>query len=51
MILLGIVLLIIGAVLDIGIMYSIGAILLVVGVILWLLGSFGRPIGGRPHYY
>jgi hypothetical protein len=51
MILLGIVLLIIGAVLDIGIMYSIGAILLVVGIVLWLLGAVGRPAWGRRHYY
>jgi len=50
MIFLGIVLLIIGAVLDIGIMYSIGAILLVVGIVLWILGAVGRPVG-RPHYY
>jgi hypothetical protein len=50
MIFLGVVLLIIGAVLDIGIMYSIGAILLIVGIIFWILGAVGRPVG-RPHYY
>ena len=30
----------------------IGWILLIVGVVLWLLGSVGRrPIGGRRHYW
>ena len=51
MILLGIVLVILGAVLNVGILYTIGAILLVVGIVFWLLGSFGRPVGGRAHYY
>jgi hypothetical protein len=23
----------------------------VVGVILWILGSMGRAVGGRKHYY
>jgi hypothetical protein len=30
---------------------TIGGILIVVGVILWVLGSMGRAIGGRKHYY
>jgi hypothetical protein len=29
----------------------IGVILLVVGVILAVLGSAGRSVGGRRHYY
>ena len=29
----------------------IGVILLVVGVILAILGSTGRAVGGRRHYY
>jgi hypothetical protein len=24
---------------------------LVIGVILWILGSTGRAVGGRKHYY
>ena len=51
MIILGIILIVIGAIADIGILYTIGAILLVVGVILWILGAMGRAVGGRPHYY
>lgn len=51
MIILGIVLILIGALADIGILYTVGGILLVVGLVLWLLGALGRGIGGRPHYY
>lgn len=48
---LGLVLLILGILFGVGILYTLGAILLIVGVILWILGSVGRPVGGRPHYY
>jgi hypothetical protein len=30
---------------------TIGGILLVIGVILWILGATGRAVGGRKHYY
>lgn len=36
---------------PIGILETIGGLLLVVGVILWVLGATGRAIGGRKHYY
>jgi hypothetical protein len=48
---LGLLLLILGIVFGVGLLYTLGAILLIVGVILWILGSVGRPVGGRPHYY
>jgi hypothetical protein len=51
MIILGVILLVLGALLDIGILYTIGGILAVIGVVLWLLGSFGRQVGPRAHYY
>jgi hypothetical protein len=51
MITLGIVLLIIGLIAKVAILYSIGIILLIVGVVLFALGSAGRAIGGRRHYY
>ncbi|HEX2808903.1 MAG TPA: DUF6131 family protein [Kineosporiaceae bacterium] len=31
--------------------WTIGGILLVIGVILWILGTTGRAVGGRKHYY
>lgn len=51
MIVLGIILLIIGLVASIPILYTIGIILLVVGLILVALGSMGRVVGGRRHWY
>jgi hypothetical protein len=50
-IILGVILIVIGAIADIGILYTIGAILAIVGVIFWILGAMGRAVGGRPHYY
>jgi hypothetical protein len=32
-------------------LWSIGIILVVVGLILVVLGSLGRAVGGRRHYY
>lgn len=51
MIVFGVILIVLGAWLDIGILYTIGGILAVVGVVLWLLGLFGRQVGPRAHYY
>jgi hypothetical protein len=51
MILLGIVLLLIGLVAGIGILYTIGIVLIVVGLVLMLLGRAQRPVGGRAHYW
>jgi len=51
MIILGLILLIIGFVAKIAILWTIGIIVLVVGLILALLGSVGRAVGGRRHYW
>ena len=51
MIILGIVLLIIGFVAKIAIIWTIGIAVLVIGVILALLGSFGHAVGGSRHYF
>jgi Family of unknown function (DUF6131) len=51
MILLGLILLLIGFFTGIGILTTIGIILIVVGVILWILGSTGHPVGGRSRWY
>ncbi|HTM85547.1 MAG TPA: DUF6131 family protein [Mycobacterium sp.] len=48
---LGVLLLILGFVFKIQILWSIGIILLVIGAVLWILGSVGRPVGGRRHWY
>lgn len=51
MIILGIILLILGAVLDISILWTIGIILVLVGVVLWILGATGHAVGGRNHWF
>ena len=51
MIILGLVLLLLGFLLKISILWTIGIILLVVGAVLFLLGSTGRAVGGRRHYF
>lgn len=51
MIVLGIVLVLVAFLTKIAILETLGLILLVVGVVLFLLGSIGRPMGGRRHYW
>lgn len=51
MIILGLILLLIGFVTGIAIVWTIGMIVLVVGLVLWLLGAMGHAVGGRRHYY
>jgi hypothetical protein len=46
-IILGIILLVVGYFTGLGILYTIGGILVLVGVILWILGAVGRPVAGR----
>ncbi|MFG2759310.1 DUF6131 family protein [Streptomyces wuyuanensis] len=51
MIILGLILLIIGLVAGIGILWTIGIILVAIGALLWVLGALGHAVGGRRHYY
>jgi hypothetical protein len=51
MIILGIILLIIGFLAKIAIVWTIGIVVLAVGLLLLLLGAIGRGVGGRRHYW
>jgi hypothetical protein len=51
MITLGVVLLLIGFLLGVPVLWTIGMVLVVVGAVLWILGAAGREVGGRRHYY
>lgn len=51
MIILGLILLIIGFVAAIPILWSIGIIVLLVGLLLMVLGMAGRAVGGHRHYW
>lgn len=51
MIILGVILLLIGIFAHISILWTIGLILVVVGVVVYVLGATGRAVGGRRHWY
>ncbi|MEM6106159.1 hypothetical protein AAHS21_07805 [Mycobacterium sp. 050272] len=51
MVVLGIVLLILGYVFAIPLLWTIGIVLIVIGAVLWILGSVGRPVAGRRYWY
>src|SRR3954451_18259138 len=50
-VILGLILLLLGLLLKISILWTIGIIVLVVGLVLLLLGSTGRAVGGRRHWF
>ena len=51
MIILGILLLIIGSVAGIAIVWTLGIVVVIIGVVLALLGMAGHAVGGRRHYF
>ena len=51
MIILGILLLIIGFVAGIAILWTLGVVVVIIGVALALLGMAGHAVGGRRHYF
>ncbi|MGW3247754.1 DUF6131 family protein [Streptomyces sp. NPDC001070] len=51
MVILGIILLIIGFLAGFSILWTIGIILVVIGLVLWVLGAVGHGVGGRRHYW
>jgi uncharacterized protein DUF6131 len=51
MLILGLILLLLGFLLKVSILWTLGIILLVVGAVLFLLGSTGRQVGGRKHWF
>jgi hypothetical protein len=48
---LGLVLLLLGWLTGIGILTTLGIILLVIGAVLWILGATGRAVGGRRYWW
>ncbi|MEU4155203.1 hypothetical protein [Actinoplanes sp. NPDC026670] len=51
MLVIGLILLLLGYLLNVSILYTIGVILLVIGAVLWVLGAVGRPVGGRKVWF
>jgi hypothetical protein len=50
-IILGVLLLLIGWLTGISLLYTVGAIVLIVGVVFLILGNVGRPVGGRKVWF
>jgi hypothetical protein len=50
MIVLGIILLLVGYLVP-SLLITIGWILVVVGAVMWILGSMNRPVAGRRYWY
>ncbi len=51
MIILGIILLVIGYFTGISLLYYLGGLLLIIGVVLLVLGRTGRAVGGRSNWF
>ncbi|WP_169812109.1 DUF6131 family protein [Nocardia arizonensis] len=51
MIVLGLILLLVGWLVGIPLLTTAGIVVLLVGAVLAIAGSAGRPVGGRRHYY
>ncbi|HEV7469547.1 MULTISPECIES: hypothetical protein [unclassified Pseudonocardia] len=51
MIILGLILLVVGYLTGLSLLYYLGGLLLIVGIVLLILGSVGRPVGGRKVWF
>jgi hypothetical protein len=51
MIVLGLILLVLGWLLGISILWTIGLIVLIIGIVFLVLGQTGRAVGGRKYWY
>jgi hypothetical protein len=51
MLILGVILMVLGFILGIPVLWTIGVILAAIGLIFWILGAAGRPVNGRRWYY
>ncbi len=51
MIILGLILLLVGYFTSISILYYLGGLLVIIGVVLLILGAIGRPVGGRKAWF
>lgn len=51
MLILGLILLVLGFVLNVSFLWTLGVILIITGAVLYLLGASGHPVAGRRHYW
>ncbi|GAB2735214.1 DUF6131 family protein [Kitasatospora kifunensis] len=51
MIVLGVILLVVGFVTGLSILWTIGIVLALIGIALWVMGAVGHEVAGRRHYW
>ena len=51
MIITGLLILLLGLLLNIGVLTTVGLVVAIVGLVLMVLGRSGRTVGGRAHYW
>jgi len=51
MIIFGLILFVLGLLFGIGLLETIGIVLMVIGLVLLLLGGVGHPVGGRRYWW
>jgi hypothetical protein len=50
-IILGLLLLLVGWLTGVSLLYTVGSIVLIVGIVFFILGNVGRPVGGRKVWF
>ena len=51
MIIIGLVLMLIGFLAEVPVLWGLGILVALIGLVLLLLGAVGREVGGRRHFY
>lgn len=51
MIVLGLILLLLGWLTSLSILYTIGVVILIIGLVFLVMGSVGRPVFGRRYWF
>ncbi len=51
MIILGLLLLLVGWLTGVSLLYTVGSIVLIVGIVFFILGNVDRPVGGRKVWF
>ena len=51
MLVFGVICLLLGLLLGVSILWTVGVIFVVIGGVLWIAGAMGHQVGSRKHYY
>jgi len=51
MIIVGALLMLVGFLIGVPLLWTLGVIVVTIGIVLWILGAMGHMVGGRRHYF